>query len=97
MCPGRAEHILLDPLHLHHPQCLLEADWFRRGAPRRGQDPGPAGEEIPQVLSVGLLLPLLPGKTQSPDQPEVIKAFISLLIVYNDDTVSCPCLIIFVC
>jgi hypothetical protein len=26
---GRVEHVLLDPLHLHHPQCLLEADQLR--------------------------------------------------------------------
>ena len=25
---GCFEYILLDTLNLHHPQCLLETDWF---------------------------------------------------------------------
>ena len=83
MSPGRAEHVLLDPLHLHHPQCLLEADrwahstqhtaqrawwgwwWLCRywcSSPRHRQDDRPRGEEICQILPVGLLLPLLPGR-----------------------------------
>ena len=35
-CTGCFKHLLLDPLHLHHPQCLLETDWFRCGTPRGG-------------------------------------------------------------
>ena len=38
---GRAEHLLLDPLHLHHPQRLLEAD---RWAGHSGHDEGDDGD-----------------------------------------------------
>ena len=30
---GRIEHVLLDPLHLHHPQRLLEENRSGRGPP----------------------------------------------------------------
>ena len=59
---GRPEHLLLDPLHLHHPQRILEEDWYWRGSPGYWQDNRPGGEKIRQILPVGLLLPLLPGK-----------------------------------
>ena len=62
--PGRGlEHLLLDPLDLHDPKCLLEEDRVRRGAPRRGQDPGSGRAKISQILSVGLLLPILSGRS----------------------------------
>ena len=60
---GCFEHLLLDPFHVHHPQCLLEKDWFWCGPPGSGQNSGSFGAKIPQVLPMGLLLSFLPGIT----------------------------------
>ena len=59
---GRVEHVLLDPLHLHHPQRLLEADRDRCGSSRHRQNHRPRGAALCPLLPVGLLLPLLPGR-----------------------------------
>ena len=68
LCPhqrhtgGCVEHILLDPLHIHNPKCLLEADRDRCGSSRNRQNCGSRGAAICQILSMGVLLPILPGK-----------------------------------
>ena len=62
---GCAQHLLLDTLHIHYPQCILEAHRDRRGTPRNRQNHRPRRKKICQVLPVGLLLSLLPGKKDS--------------------------------
>ena len=59
---GRAQHVLLDPPDLHAQLGALEARRRRRAAPGRRQDEGRARQEARQVLPVGRLLPILPGR-----------------------------------
>ena len=59
---GCAQYLLLDPLNVHNTQCLLEAYRHWCGTPGHWQDNGPWWASLPQVLPVGLLLPLLSGK-----------------------------------
>ena len=59
---GCVEHILLDSLHIHNPKCLLEADRDRCGTPRNRQNYRSRRAEICQILPMGVLLPILPGK-----------------------------------
>ena len=59
---GRAQHVLLDPPDVHAELGALEARRRRRAAPGRRQDEGRAGQEARQVLPVGRLLPILPGR-----------------------------------
>ena len=40
LSPGRSEHLLLDPLHLHHPQRLLEADRWAHSTQHSGHGEG---------------------------------------------------------
>ena len=54
---GRAEHLLLDPLHLHHPQRLLEAD---RWAGHRST----AGMARVMTVTVQVLMLLTPASTR---------------------------------
>ena len=55
--------LLLDPLHLHHPQGALPARGEGRGPPRGDdQRPRPGGRaKIRDLLPVGRIHPLLPG------------------------------------
>ena len=59
---GGAEHLLLDPPHLHPQLRPLEEGGRGRAPPGGGQNQGREGQEARQILSVGRIPFVLPGK-----------------------------------